>query len=289
MTRTAVVLAWLGAVLLSLTGSGCVVSRGVMPLGEVSSKAATEARSFSLVTWNVHKAKDEAFVQEVTGLLTGLPRDESVILCLQEVRSSTYQLIKESYAGQVSGHYTPSWRYPFSKSSTGVLSIANAGLLDARAQQMLAPGRELGFISPKVSLQSGLLLGGRKRVHLINAHGLNFVSKAVFVQQLQQIFAPLHSDQLPAMVAGDFNVWSEGRLRLLREKAKQAGLVEVVNRDPGKTPAPAWMGRLKGVGGYDPDLHLDRIFTRGLEVLDCYSIKKSQSSDHLPVVMRFKL
>ena len=43
------------------------------------------------------------------------------------------------------------------------------------------------------------------------------------------------------------------------------------------------------INGFDPKIRLDRIYTRGLEVLDCYSHTGSESSDHLPLVMSYKV
>lgn len=277
---------------LALSVTSCVSSRGVLPLGDALEKnqaVLVQKSPLHVISWNVHKAKDERFVEEVQDLLTMFPREQGVVLCLQEVRSSTYELIKDVYGDQVSGHYTASWRFPFSKRSTGVLTIANSGLVDLSAQQLLSPGREFGFVSPKVSLRSALLLAGEGKIQIINCHGLNFVSKRVFEKQLDQIFASLHNPRQPVIVCGDFNVWSEGRLELLREKAQQAGLHEAVNEQAGSPPAPRWIRGLKGVAGFDPDLHLDRIFTRGVEVLACYSVEDPKSSDHLPMVLKFSL
>ncbi|MFK5923680.1 MAG: endonuclease/exonuclease/phosphatase family protein [Verrucomicrobiota bacterium] len=244
-----------------------------------------------LLSWNVHKSEDKGFIKEVQQILKDVPDQAGVILCLQEVRSSTYELIKDLHSEKVSGHYSPSWRYSFSKRSTGLLTVGDSSFAagDAQARQLLSPGREFGFVSPKVSVFTELISADGKKLQIINCHGLNFVTIQTYAKQLDQIFDALEGRDGAAIVCGDFNVWSDRRLDLLRKKAQQVGLNEAVNRAPGKSPALAWMRGLKGVGGYDPALHLDRIFTRGVEVLDCYSIESSTSSDHLPVVLRFNL
>lgn len=280
--------------LLMLSVTSCLSSRGVKPLGnqeEVVRGVSVKKMPSYLLSWNVHKSEDESFIKEVQQILKDVPDKAGVILCLQEVRSSTYELIKDLHSDKVSGHYSPSWRYLFFKRSTGLLTVGDSSFAagDAQARQLLSPGREFGFISPKVSLLTEVILPDGAKLQIINCHGLNFVSNATFAQQLDQIFDALGGGREAAIVCGDFNVWSEWRLALLRKKAQQAGLSEAVNQAPGKSPAPAWISGLKGVGGYDPALHLDRIFTRGVEVMDCYSIEGSTSSDHLPVVLRFKL
>ncbi len=285
---------WGLCLLLMLSATSCLSGRGVKPLGDqveiVRGRAAEKMPSY-LLSWNVHKSEDESFIKEVKQILKDVPDEAGVILCLQEVRSSTYELIKDLHSDKVSGHYSPSWRYPFFKRSTGLLTIGDSSFAsgDAQARQLLSPGREFGFVSPKVSLVTELTLPDGGKLQIINCHGLNFVSSETFAKQIDQIIDALEDSCEAAIVCGDFNVWSEQRLDLLRGKARQVGLREAVNRAPGKSPAPAWISGLKGVGGYDPALHLDRVFTRGVEVLDCYSIEGSTSSDHLPVVLRFNL
>lgn len=276
---------------LLLTAVGCISSRDTFSLsnGEQRQGAGSLVASPSyVISWNVHKAKDERFVSEVGDLLEGVPRKAGVIFCLQEARSSTYELIKREYPGQVSGHYAPSWHYPFFRRSTGVLTVRNEGISKSTAERISAPYRELYFTSPKVSLRSEFDAGAGGPLQVINCHCLNFVSAAAFEKQLDKIFKPLQGHDHPAIVCGDFNVWNADRLEALRKKAKQFGLVEAENRSPGESASLQWLRGLHVINGYDPDIHLDRFFTRGVKVIDCYTAKGSLSSDHLPVILRFK-
>jgi len=277
--------------LLLVTG-GCISSRKTFSLGDgkVGHEIAGLAESPSyIISWNIHKASDERFVREVGDLLADVPSDERVILCLQEARSSTYEIIKGEHNERLSGHYTPSWHYPFSQRSTGVLTIGNGVNFHSTAEQIHSKHREFYFVSPKVSLRSEIDLGDGHKLQVINCHGLNFVPAAFFDSQLEGIFESLKGNKHPAIVCGDFNVWSPDRLESLRKKAERVGLYEADNHSPGKLAAPQWLRGLNVINGYDPDLHLDRFFTRGVKVLDCYSVKDSLSSDHLPVVLRYKL
>ena len=276
--------------LLVLTIASCMSGQGVLHLGEkITEVAPTPARGTSshFICWNVHKATDERFTREVRELLATIPKEDGVILCLQEVRSSTYRLIKDLHSDKVSGHYAPSWRYPFSKQSTGVLTVGNWRLPASGAERMGSPRRELFVTSPKVSLRTDLALEGSRHLQIINCHGLNFVPASVFSRQLDQVFDSLRDLGQPAIVCGDFNVWSAARLGILRDKARKVGLAEAEARGPGSSPAPGWFRGFKCINGYDPNIPLDRIFTRGVEVQDCYFVENSLSSDHLPLVLRF--
>lgn len=270
---------------------GCISSRETLTLngakeGEFSSW--NEVPSFA-ISWNVHKASDDRFVREVEELMGQMPQREKGIFCLQEARSSTFELIKRQKDGELSGHYSPSWRYPFSRKSTGVLTLKNGSQFESSAEQIRTKRREFFIVSPKVSLRSELDYGSGRKLQVINCHGLNFVPFSYFEKQLDEIFESLPENDYPAIVCGDFNVWNVRRLEALREKAKRVGLMEAVNRSPGESAAPKWLRGFNVINGYDPELHLDRFFTRGVKVIDCYTAKGSLSSDHLPVILRFKL
>jgi endonuclease/exonuclease/phosphatase (EEP) superfamily protein YafD len=281
--------------LVSLTVVSCMSGRDVFHLGEKVSepasapvkRRATRGAPSHFICWNVHKASDERFTREVEELLATIPKEDGVIMCLQEVRSSTYELIKDLHREKVSGHYAPSWKYLFSKRSTGVLTVGNWPLPESGAERISSPRREMFVASPKVALRTDLPLPDDKSLQIVNCHGLIFVSHATFEKQLDRIFGALQDQDQPAIVCGDFNVWSAKRLEVLRAKAREVGMSEAATRNPGTSPAPKWLRGLHRFNGFDPDIPLDRIFTRGVDVLDCYSVENSSSSDHLPLVLRF--
>lgn len=282
------------SILLALTAASCMSGRDVLHLGEKVSEAPTVRRATPgapshFICWNVHKASDERFTEEVQSLLETIPKEDGVILCLQEVRSSTYELIKDLHREKVSGHYAPSWKLAFSKQSTGVLTVGNWPLPAEGAERISSPRREMLVASPKVALHTELPLADGKSLQVVNCHGLIFVSQAVFERQLDRIFGAIGDRDDPAIVCGDFNVWSESRLEMLRAKAREVGMSEAKTRNPGSSPAPKWLRGLHRFNGFDPDIPLDRIFTRGVDVLDCYSVENSLCSDHLPLVLRFSV
>jgi endonuclease/exonuclease/phosphatase family metal-dependent hydrolase len=248
----------------------------------VKEGSAFESQSH-FISWNVHKARNEVFTHDVRGLLDGIPEGNNITLCLQEVRSTTYDMIKDLPREEVSGHYAPSWRFPFARKSTGVLTIGNQVLPDSGVLRVPSPCRELYVASPKVSLRSEIPLRDGRQLQIVNCHGLNFVRISALPDQLDKIFASLQCSKSPAIVCGDFNAWSEQRLQLLNQKAKDAGLVEVHPRGDDHSPAP------NRFNGFDPKIRLDRIYTRGIEVSDCYSHPGVRSSDHLPLVMRYRV
>lgn len=269
---------------------GCVSLREVHSLGEqtaVSVTAASPGRPSHLICWNVRKAGHDRFTEEVKRILDTIPREDGIILCLQEVRSTTYDLIKDIAPERVTGHYAPSWRFPFSRRSTGVLTIGNRPLPSSEVVHLRSPRRE-GYVgSPKVSLRTRTPVDDGRKLQIVNCHSLNFVPFSEFPRQLEAIFASLDGSGSPAIVCGDFNVWSQRRLDMLHQMTRQAGLAEAAVRGPEMSPAPRWLRGI--IRGFDPDIRLDRIFTRGVEVLDCYSLPDSRSSDHIPLVLKYRV
>ncbi|MGB1129667.1 MAG: endonuclease/exonuclease/phosphatase family protein [Haloferula sp.] len=277
--------------LLALSPLSCVPMGQHAPLGSFQGQqeVAENESPAHFICWNVHKASDAVFTEDVRELLDAIPEKNKVTMCLQEVRSTTFDMIKGLHREEVSGHYAPSWRFAFSGQSTGVMTIGNQPLPDSGIKHIRAPRRELYVASPKVSLRSEVPLADGRNLQIVNCHGLNFVPFSVLPDQLEQIFGSLRCSESPAIVCGDFNVWSERRLKLLNRYASQAGLVEAQPRGKAHSPAPKWLGWLNRVNGFDPEIRLDRIFTRGVEVLDCYSHDGSESSDHQPLVLSYRV
>jgi endonuclease/exonuclease/phosphatase (EEP) superfamily protein YafD len=277
----------------AVTAAACVAGRDVLhlrgeqPFESVEISPAGELAHAHIVTWNVHKADHPEFLDEVKALLGGLASiGGAVTLCLQEVRCDTFDRIDGSHDGCLTAHYAPSWKFPLARRSTGVLTVTNHGNPEAKSERLASPVREFGVTSPKVSLQTEISLGDGQTVQVINCHGLNFVSEEAFARQIDEIFKPLRGSDRAAVVCGDFNVWSPARLNLLTARAHEAGLSEVGTREPGASPAPRWLRGLQPINGFDPDIPLDRVFARGVDVLECYTIDDFASSDHRPVVVK---
>ena len=271
---------------------GCISVDTVTPLAlakhTVREKLADRQDSY-LISWNAHKARGAAFTDDIRDMLEDIPPDANVTVCLQEVRSTTFDKIEDLHHGELGGHYAPSWRFPFSMKSTGVMTIANRLLPDAGARRIEAPTRELYVTSPKVSLRSEIPLSDGRQLQIINCHGLNFVRLSALPAQLDKVFNSLQSSTSPAIVCGDFNAWSKQRLKLLDEKASAAGLTEAFPRGDDHSPAPKWLGWMKPFNGFDPEIRLDRIYTRGIKVTDCYAHTGTTSSDHLPLIMSYRV
>ena len=120
------------------------------------------------------------------------------------------------------------------------------------------------------------------RMHVICVHlGLFAYERE---HQLQQLIKRIHSHvphNEPLIIAGDFNDW---RSKAEQHLNKILGVKEVFKERHGKYARtfPAWL----------PVLPMDRIYVRGLEVVDCHTLGGRpwrRLSDHLPLVSEFLL
>ena len=170
-----------------------------------------------------------------------------------------------------------------------MLTIGNQLYPNSGVLRIPAPRRELYVTSSKVSLRSEITLDDGRQLQIINCHGLNFVRISAFRAQLEEIFGSLGHAGSPAIVCGDFNAWSRQRLELLDKMAAEAGLAEAHPRGDDHSPAPKWLGWMYRLNGFDAKIRLDRIYTRGIKVTDCYAQTDVEGSDHLPIVMTYRV
>ncbi len=245
-----------------------------------------------LVCWNVHKSTGEGFRRELEEVVNGAGDCGEVIFCLQEAKSATFDDVRQLGDAPLAGHYAESWRYPMSKNSTGVMTVSGSGLPALNSQRLRSAAREFCITSPKVSLVSELGLANGQQLTVINCHGLAFVTDAKFAAQLDAVFSALEGavdGQAPSavIVCGDFNVWSSARLSALEQRAAAAGLTEAVVNGHSGPDTPPILGMLSPLVGYDSAIPLDRIYSRGIDVLECRTVEGLESSDHAPLVLEF--
>ncbi len=120
-----------------------------------------------------------------------------------------------------------------------------------------------------------------KQLHVICIHLGLF--KAERVDQVETLFARIAEhvpENEPLFIAGDFNDWREESTAALEAELGLEEVFKVLNGDYAKS-FPAWR----------PTLRTDRIYFRGLQLLEGECIKKMPwrvMSDHLPLLARFE-
>ncbi|MCE7914798.1 MAG: EEP domain-containing protein [Nitrosomonas sp. PRO4] len=247
-------------------------------------------RSIKVLTYNIHKgfsATNLRFVlHEIKNLLRHLDAD---IVFLQEVRGEC-NISKKSFtdrsanrqfeflADQVWHHhaYGKNAIYKSGHHGNAILSKypfvewenINVSMLRSASRSLLHGAIQIPGIDQKI--------------HIICVHlGLFELERERQISMLaKRIGSHVPADE-PLIIAGDFNDW---RGRVEHYLHQDLGVKEVFKNRHGvhARTFPAWL----------PLLSMDRIYFRGLDVVDCIYLQGKpwrRLSDHIPLLAEFKL
>jgi len=128
----------------------------------------------------------------------------------------------------------------------------------------------------KISFLCRYKLKDNSYLSVINVHMINFVKIKKYKEQLAQIEMIASNEGERLILCGDFNTWSKKRMNLVLKLMSDLDLTLVkFSKNPHKKILLS-----------NP---LDHIFYRGLEVSESKILDEIKSSDHKPMLVRFKL
>ncbi|HWK54407.1 MAG TPA: endonuclease/exonuclease/phosphatase family protein [Hyphomicrobiales bacterium] len=246
--------------------------------------------SFSILTYNIHKGFNSGNRQFVLHRIREMLRELDVdVALLQEVQGEHQlhsQRIRhwpdtsqfEFLADQVWPHYA----YGKNAIADG-RHHGNAVLSKFPFQQWgninLSPWRfaSRSLLHGSVTLCNGI------RLHLVCLHlGLLGVERRSQLRRLNQHLNQVMNEHDAVIIGGDFNDWTGRQVRRLLDPALQLQEAHRChNADFARTFPAQW-----------PLLQVDRLYFRGLELVDCRSLDNLNwrgLSDHLPLLARFEL
>jgi endonuclease/exonuclease/phosphatase (EEP) superfamily protein YafD len=261
--------------------AGCVSYGhvGVIETGIGGTAPPPSANELTLVTWNV--AKNVAGNPEINRLVTDYSPD---ILMIQEGLSTYCDMFGPSFHQCL---FAPSWKKTEPDIYTGVQILSRFRL--ENPIHVESPAREGFLFTPKTTLISLMDLPDGRSLMLINVHMLNFVPVSELENYLAEVRVYAGNHEGPLIIGGDFNTWSNARLKAVREFACSLGMVEAdaVN-EPGHEPF-SWLFLLAPFLDDGRKSTLDRWFCRGFEVVACRKLSGFYSSDHVPVLLRVRV
>lgn len=194
-------------------------SEVLMPLGKAS-RRQLPPKNWNFLVWNLHKGEDETFKPEFLALSFG--RD---IIMGQEIYldKSMKDLFKILFPYKI--ETATSFFSGKDKIRTGV---ANISTVEADFTKFIRTDtREPILKSPKMTLVTSYPIRfSKKKLTVVNIHGINFVSTAGFRKEIERIYQEIKDIPSPLIFAGDFNTWSEERIAILEEYAKKLKLKE---------------------------------------------------------------
>lgn len=229
-----------------------------------------------VVTWNLGKQVAGSVSAQLELLCSA---EHCKLIALQEVRA------KLSVPFGYGAHFGESFRMRPFGDAHGVMTLGS--VMPREAWVLQAPHRELRVATPKVALATRHPVSDGSELLALNVHALNFDRKGHrFVAQIEELGTRLDEHDGPVLFCGDFNTWHPARLDHLRHVADIHGLEEVQSElGGGRTGGATRLGNL--LFGVDPQLQLDRIFYRGLRLIDQRWLPELDASDHVPLHARF--
>ncbi|GMB66096.1 UPF0294 protein [Pectobacterium parmentieri] len=199
-------------------------------------------------------------------VLQNFGKDTQLVL-LQEAQS-TPDLIRFATTHYLSADQVPAIILPH---PSGVMTLSAAQPVYCCPLREREPLLRLA----KSSLVTVYALQNGQRLMVINIHAINFsFGVEVYTKQLAAIGEQLVHHQGPAIMAGDFNAWSQQRISALNRFAAGMRLQEVCFVDDQRRKA---FGR-----------PLDFVFYREL-IVNQSSVLVTTASDHNPLLVEFSL
>ena len=217
-----------------------------------------------ILSWNIQKASNQGWMED----LVALGGDRNLTFIQEAALHAQLGELQPSgplYQSFAEGFITSSQR-------TGVMTLST----HAPTMQCNFARYEPWLGTPKAAaVTEHALEGSDERLLAINLHAVNFTfGIADLNAQLSPLAELLSSHRGPAILAGDFNTWSDSRQRLVDETLSRLGLIPL---------------------RFDPDLRstafgrpLDHIYVRGL-VAEHTEVVPVTSSDHNALRARLNL
>lgn len=223
-----------------------------------------EDNRINLLVWNIYKQNRDTWRSRLDQYAQG-----KQLVLLQEA-SMTPQLKEWISKGQWFGSQVDAFKA--FDTTAGVLNLSPDSPSKACAYTELEPWLRL----PKSALYALYPLSNGQQLAVVNIHAVNFTyGTEEYHRQLKVLIDELSQHQGPVIVAGDFNSWSEQRLKVMSESLSAVGLKEVNYTSDNRTQ-------------FITGLPLDHVFYRGL-TLEKAEAPISDASDHNPILVTFHL
>ncbi|MEQ9321415.1 MAG: endonuclease/exonuclease/phosphatase family protein [Polyangiaceae bacterium] len=256
---------------LAVATSSCavhVVPDGTLRHVEGAAVAALDPTRVRVLVWNVYKASLPGWWEDFAPLVA-----EHDVALLQE------------------GWWTPDteprwagvgfdwWMGVTFESPWSDSDPATGTVVGARAPLRAVVSRHSRYLEPVLGTPKSHCFGrvplaGRDdELLVVSVHGINFrLGLTAFSDQLRLVMQDAANHRGPAIVAGDFNTWSEERTDALFVAMERARFSSPYPRSASTAPPD---GRTRS-----GDHYLDHAFVRGLDVTDATVLTTIESSDH---------
>lgn len=232
-------------------------------------------KNISLLNWNIQKKNsDPLWGVEFKNIIEKYTPE---IILLQECRfqKGLENILSLEHYGFI---FAPNFLDIVKNRHSGVLTASQAN------HQCVSVIRSHAFEPlikvPKIFLSTTYAIDNEnKELLVLNIHAINFVGLWKFISQVQQLEVAIQNHYGPVLLSGDFNTWNRKRTHILDKILAANGLLKVQFHEAHK----------KNIKKFLFNYPLDHIYYRGLEVAMSAEALKTKSSDHNPLLVKFKL
>jgi endonuclease/exonuclease/phosphatase (EEP) superfamily protein YafD len=231
--------------------------------------------SISLLNWNIQKKNYDPFWGMEFKEIIERYNPELILLQECQFQRGLENILHFEHYGFV---FAPNFSDIFKNKHSGVLtaSAANHQSVEVIRSHAFEPIIKI----PKIFLSTTYTLDNdNKTLLVLNIHAINFVGFWKFISQIQQLEHAIQSHDGPVILSGDFNTWNRKRSRILDQILTASGLEKVQFHERHE----------KNIKKFLFNIPLDHIYYKGLVVYRPPETIKTQSSDHNPLLVNFKL
>ena len=234
-----------------------------MPDAQAGTQGLNPA-SISMLNWNIYKGQRENWAADFKRYTY-----KHDLVTIQEAHLDDD--LKTMLDGE-HRYWTLNTAFHYNDRATGVMTAARVRPVHSCGQH--TPEPLIRF--PKTSLVSYYPIEGMKeRLLVANIHGINFtLGVGVYRAQLEKLYDVMKHHDGPIIFAGDFNTWSDGRMRIVNDLAQRLSLASLDYTNHNRTSA---FGNA-----------LDHVFYRGLVPIE-HDTWHVTSSDHNPTRVKFRV
>ena len=246
--------------------SHCVIDRLVQNSSDSveGNSAGLNPERISMLNWNVYKGKRANWT---TDFKRYTHKHDLVII--QEAH-----LGDELKAMLDAGHqyWILNEAFHYADRATGVMTASRVKPAYSCGQRTVEPWIRF----PKTSLVSYYPIEGMGQQLLVaNIHGVNFtLGVGAYKVQIEKLYDVIKRHDGPVILAGDFNTWSDGRMRIVNDLADRLALESLDYTNHNRTSV---FGNA-----------LDHVFYRGLDPVE-HDTWHVTSSDHNPTRVSFSV
>lgn len=233
------------------------------------------SNNISLLNWNIQKKnRDYIWGVEFKSLIE---KYEPEIILLQECQfqKGLENILHFEHYGFI---FAPNFMDIFRNRHSGVLTASSTNhqcvtVIKSHAFEPLIKVPKI-FLSTTYAVENI-----STELLVLNIHAINFVGFWKFISQVQQLEYSIRSHDGPVILSGDFNTWNKKRTNILDKILTDCGLEKVQFHEEHK----------KNIKKFLFSHPLDHIYYKGLEIEAQPEALKTKSSDHNPLLVKFKL